>query len=343
VRLRCIIAVTAVLVGCEHGGPFLPRDYAPSQPFNPPPLVRLTLNPGEDVMPTWLPSGDILFSAERRDRADRDRCLAVMRGSGGAITRYICRTTASNDSIDVFTEAAATASGGGGGQIAYVRAASYRLPIPSLSPDVEAIVVAPLDDPTAARVVRPFPYAAASGRTHWGVSHLRWLDSTRLVYVGEDVSYPRPCTQCPPDTVRVGLEITTLDLGPATPVLAIVPGTDSASSVAVGATSDTIYFTRENDAVLYRYVFSSGVTDSVHDFSLDGGAVARDAAWADDHLFTSVDGTVWMIAAGIYGPLLRATPAIGYRRPAPSSDARRVVIESQTASGARDLWVYERP
>lgn len=335
-RCRPILLVTAVLA-CEHGGPFPPTNYAPAEPFNPPPLVRLTLNPGEDVMPAWLPSGEMMFTAERLDRPDRDRCFAVMRSSGGAITRYICRTTASNDSIDVFNEATA-----GGGRLAYVRAGSHRLPIRPLSPQVQAIVVAPLSDPGAASVVRALPYFAPSSRTHWGISHLRWLDSTRLVYVGEDVSYPRPCSQCPPDTVRVGLEIATLDVASDPPVVAIVPGTDGASSVAVGASSDTIYFTREGDAVLYRHVFSSGVTDSMHDFSVDGGTIARDAAWAESTIFASVDGTVWMIGSAIAGPLVQATSTIGYRRPTPSSDARRVLIESQTVTGALDVWVYER-
>jgi hypothetical protein len=340
VRLPYVIAVTAVL-GCGHSGPFDSSVYGPTQPFNTPPPTRLTLNPGEDVMPLWLPSGDIMFSAERRDRADRDRCLAVMPGAGGAITRYVCRTTASNDSIDVFNEAASS----GGGQIAYVRFDSYSVPIPPLTPDLQAIVVAPLANPTASRVVRDLPYFAPSGRTHWGISHLRWLDSTRLVYVAQDVSYPRPCSQCPPDTLRVGLEIATLDLAPATPVVTIVPGTDGASSVTVGASSDTLYFTRGGDAVLYRYVFSSGVADTVHDFSLDGGSVARDAAWAADRVLVSVDGSIWLVdlAAGQYANILAATPALAYRRPALSSDGSRMLVETETATGSPDLWLHELP
>lgn len=340
---RVVIVAAAVVAACDHGAPFPPVDYGPAQPFNPPPFTRLTLNPGEDMMPTWLPSGDIMFSAERLDRTDGDRCLAVMAGSGGAITRYFCRTTAPNDSLDMFNEAAAT--GGAGGQIAYVRAGSYRLPIPPISPHVQAIVVAPLTDPTAARVVRDLPYPAPSGRTHWGISHLRWLDTTRLVYVGEDVSYPRPCSQCPPDTVRVGLEIATLDLAAQPPVVTVVAGTDSASSVTVGATSDTIYFTRENDAVLYRHVFSSGVTDTVHDFSLDGGSVARDAAWAADRLFGAVDGSLWIVdlTTGFYLNVLQATPGVSYRRPAPWTDRRHILVESETATGSLDIWLYELP
>jgi hypothetical protein len=210
---------------------------------------------------------------------------------------------------------------------------------------VQAIVVAPLADPNASRVVRDLPYAAPSGRTHWGISHLRWLDTTRLVYVGQDVSYPRPCSQCPPDTVRVGLEIATLDLAPATPIVTIVPGTDSASSVAVGATADTIYFTRENDAVLYRHVFSSGVTDTIHDFSLDGGVVARDAAWAADEVFAAVDGSLWVVdlTNGFYVNLLQATVGVSYRRPAPWTDRRRILLESVTPTGSLDIWLYELP
>lgn len=338
VRLPYIIAVTAAL-GCGHSGPFAPGLYGPTQPFNAPPPTRLTLNPGVDAMPLWLPSGDIMFSAERLDRPDRDHCLAVMPGSGGAITRYSCRTPGSNDSIDVLDEAAATAAGG---RIAYVRQDSYRLPIPSVSPDVQSIVVAPLANPTASRVVRDLPYFAPSSRTHWGISHLRWLDSTRLVYVGQDVTHPRPCPQCSVDTVRVGLEIATLDLAPATPVVAIVPGTDNASSVTVGASSDTIYFTRENDAVVYRHVFSSGVTDTVHDFSLDGGTVASNVAWAADDLFVTVDGSIWLIGPVIYGNILPATPTVSYGRVAPSSDASRFVVETQTASASMDLWLYVR-
>jgi len=342
VPIRVVIAVAAVVAACDHSAPFPPVDYGPSQPFNPPPFTRLTLNPGQDVMPAWLPSGDVLFTAERGDRPDHDRCFAVMRSSGGAITRYICRTTASNDSIDVFNEAATTT--GGSGQIAYVRFASYRLPIRPLTPNLQAIVVAPLADPGASRVVRDLPYFAPSGRTHWGVSHLRWLDTMRLVYVGEDVSYPRPCSQCPPDTVRVGLEIAILDIAAQPPVVTIVAGTDNASSVTVGATSDTIYFARENDAVLYRHVFSSGVTDAIHDFSLDGGTVARGAAWAADQLFVAVDGSLWLIdfATGLSGAIVPATPTVAYGRPAPSSDGRRILVEAQTATGALDLWLYER-
>jgi hypothetical protein len=309
-------------------------------------------------MPAWLPDGAIVYTAERIDRADHDRCLAVMPGSGAAVSGYICRTSASNDSLDAFIEVSPTSLGGG--QIAYVRQGSYRLPIPPVAPHVQAITVAPLNDPNAGRDVRSLPYLAPSDRTHWGVSHLGWLDASRLVYVGEDVSYPRGCSSCPPDTVRVGLEIAILDLTPPTPTVTIVPGTDSASSVSVGATSDTIYFTRDNDAAVYRHVFSSGVTDSVHDFG--GNRLVRDVAWAAGRLFVVVDGfpdiggDVHILgpAAGadslVRSPALSGGGFVWFERPAPSRDGRRFVaqgyvVTSDTSSlaSSRDVWLYELP
>jgi hypothetical protein len=358
VPTRFTIVLAAALAGCEHGAPFLPVDYAPSQPYNAPPLIRLSLNPGNDMMPAWLPDGQIVYTAERIDRADHDRCLAVMPGSGAAVSGYICRTSASNDSLDAFMEVAPSPQGSS--QIAYVRQGSYRLPIPPISPNEQVITVAPLGDPNAGREVRSLPYLAPSGRTHWGISHLRWLDASRLIYVGEDVSYPRGCSSCPPDTVRVGLEIAILDLTPATPTVAIVPGTASASSVSVGATSDTIYFTRENDAAVYRHAFSSGATDTVHDFG--GGRLVRDVAWAAGRLFVVVDGfpdiggDVHILgpAAGadsLVRPPARAGGAfVWFERPAPSPDGRRFVaqgyvVASDTFSlvSSRDVWLYELP
>jgi len=345
-----------VLAGCEHSTSFVPTDYAPTQPFNAPPLIRLTLNPGEDRMPALLPDGQVMFTAERRDRDDHDWCLAEMPGSGAAISRFVCPTTASNDSLDAFTEAAPTSLGGG--QIAYVRDGSYRLPIPPVIPNVSAIVVAPLSDPNASHGVQSLPYFAPSGRTHWGISHLRWLDASRLIYVGEDVSYPRGCSSCAPDTLRVGLEIAILDLAPSPVAVTIVPGTDSATSVTVGASSDTIYFTRDGEAVVYRHIFSSGVTDSVHDFG--AGRLVRDVAWAAGRLFVVVDGLP-EIGGDVH--ILGPTPGsdslvqapfgggggvVWFERPAPSPDGRRFVAQGYllingSIASSRDIWLYELP
>jgi hypothetical protein len=349
--------LAAAVVACEHTAPFRPGVYTPNGPLGTGATLRLTYNPGTDLAPIWLPAGGgILYSAERLDRVDQDRCFAVLPPGGGTITRYACRTSAADDSVDVF-EGAALAPGEGG-QIAYVRQRSHRLPGRPIAPEVQALVVASLADPNAVRVLRPLAYTAPSGRIHQGISHIGWLAPSRLVYLGERVTYPRACSSCPADTVRTGIEVVTLDFAGATPLLAVVPGTDSASSVAV-ATSDTIYFTRNGDSRVYRFAFSSGQTDTVHDFGAAG--IARDVGLANGRLVAVVGGDVSYVVDTVLGASqvdhggelhivtlgTGAETVLGdstsrFRRPAFSSDATRIATE-RWANGSADLWLLDVP
>src|SRR5260221_2023920 len=207
--------LAAAVVACGHTAPFGPGVYTPNGPLGGGATLRLTYNPGTDLAPAWLPSGGgILYSAERLDRVDRDRCFAVLPPAGGAIERYVCRTSAADDSVDVF-EGAALASDG---QIAYVRARSHPLPGPPISSDVQALVVATLADPDNIRDLRPLAYTAPppSGRIHEGISHIGWLAQSRLVYLGEHVTYPQACAHRPLRPVRTGIEVVTLDFAGAT-------------------------------------------------------------------------------------------------------------------------------
>src|SRR6185295_10909698 len=354
--LLAAVWLAAAVVACGHTAPFGPGVYTPDGPLRTGATLRLTYNPGTDLAPIWLPgTGGILYSAQRLDRADQDRCFAILPPAGGAISRYACRTSAADDSVDVFEGAALAADG----QIAYVRLRSHRLPGRPITPDVQALVVASLADPNGVRVVRPLAYTAPSGHIHQGISHLAWLSPSRLVYLGERVTYPQPCSSCAPDTVRTGIEVATLDLAAATPLLAVVPTTDSASSVAVGASNDTIYFTRNGDSRVYRYAFSSGQTDTVHDFGVAG--IARDVALANGRLVAVVGGAVTYAVDSVLGPsqvdqggeLHVVTLATGaetvlgdstsrYRRPAFSSDGTRLVTE-RWANGSADLWLLDVP
>jgi len=96
---------------------------------------------------------------------------------------------------------------------------------------------------------------------------------------------------------------------------------------------------------VYRHVFSTAVTDSIHDFSLDGGSVASAAAWAANRLLVTVDGSIWRIdlTSGLYVTVLQATPTVAYGRAAPSSDASRFVVETQSAPASLDLWLHALP
>lgn len=352
------LAVWLVLavVACGHTEPFAPGAYTPNGPLGSGPALRLTYNPGTDLAPAWLPAAaGIFYAAERLDRADHDRCFATLPASGGTISGYSCRTSAADDSIDVFENGAIVADG----RIAYVRMRSHRLPGRPITPDVQALVVAPLSDPNAVRVLRSLPYSLPSRPPHQGISHIGWLSPSRLIYLAERVTYPRACSSCAPDTVRTGIEIVTLDFAAATPVLSTVPGTDSASSVAVGVTGDTIYFTRNGDSRVYRYAFSSGQTDTIHDFAAAG--IARDVGLSSGRLVAVVGGDVTYAVDTVLGAtqvdrggeLHFVTLASGaetvignvtsrFRRPALSPDGTRVVAEVW-ASGSADLWLLEVP
>ena len=348
--------LAAAVTACEHTATFELPIYTPNGPLGSGPTLRLTYNPGTDLYPMWMSGGsEILYSAARVDRADHDHCFAVLPGTGGTISGYVCRTSAPDDSINAFEGA----SLGPGGRIAYVRASSLRLPVPPLVPQWEALVVAPLADPNNVIELRSLDYTAPSGRIHQGISHIGWLGPSRLVYLGESVTYPGACSSCPPDTVRTGIEIMTLDFGGATPVLATVPGTDSASSVAVGATGDTIYFTRNGDSRVYRYTFSSTQTDTIHDFAPAG--IARDVGVAAGRLCAVVGGNVIYVVDSILGArqvdgggeLHFVTLANGaetviggsstfFRRPAFSPDGTHVVAEMWTL-GRGDIWRLDVP
>jgi len=356
--LLAAVWLAAAVTACEHTATFELPIYTPNGP--PPlgsgPALRLTYNPGTDLYPMWMSGGsEILYSAARVDRADHDHCFAVLPSTGGTISGYVCRTSAPDDSINAFEGA----SLGPGGRIAYVRASSPRLPVPPLVPQWEALVVAPLADPNNAIELRSLDYTAPSGRIHQGISHIGWLGPSRLVYLGESVTYPGACSGCPPDTVRTGIEIMTLDFGGATPVLATVPGTDSASSVAVGATGDTIYFTRNGDSRVYRYTFSSTQTDTIHDFAPAG--IARDVGVAVGRLCAVVGGNIIYVVDSILGArqvdgggelhfvtlangaeTVIGGPSTFFRRPAFSPDGTHVVAEMWTL-GRGDIWRLDVP
>ena len=350
-RVRLAVC-TALLAACEHGAPFRPGDYTPDGPLaGGGSLVRLTYNPGVDATPILRPDGTVLYSAERLDRADRDRCLAELPGAGGTV-RYACRTSAPDDSVDVFEDAVPAPPGDD--RVAYVRVSSHRLPFRPVSPDAQALVVttAGARDINDVRVLRTIAYTAPapSGRIHQGVSHIGWLGTTRLVYLGEAVAYPRGCPSCTPDTVRTGIEIVTLDFAAPDPVLVVVPGTSGASSVTVGATGDTIYFTLNGDSRVYRHAFSSGQTDTVYDFG--GAGIARGLAYRAGRLVAVVGGNVAYspdtvlgvtqrdrggdlqlldLASGVATPVARAVGGlqVWFRRPTFSSDGGAVVAQGQ--------------
>lgn len=339
---RFLAALAATLVACGHGEPFVPGDYASDDPFNAPPFVRLTLNPGADFAPVWMPDGTLIYTAQRLDRADGDRCFAILVPARGTITRYACRSTASDDSTNEFLEAAPSTAGA----MAYVRLGTHRFPFRPVSPDVQEFVVASLDQPNDAQPRLSIPYTIPGRPTHSGMSHLGWLSASRVVYLAEEVTYPRGCSSCTPDTVRTGLEVLTLDFTNPNPALSAVPGTAGATSVSVGASGDTIYFTLAGDPVVYRHTFSLARTDTLSDFSAAGGAPV-DVAVRNGRLVAAVGNDLHFVtlANGADTVVVDPTATYMFRRPAFSPDGATVAVEAwlRGGIGTPDIWLVSVP
>src|SRR3989442_1672413 len=159
------------------------------------------------------------------------------------------------------------------------------------------------------------------------------------------------------DAVPTGLELVTMDLSAPIPVLDTLPGTDQASSVAV-AGSDTVYYTRNGDARVFRLVLSTGATTVAHDF---GGPIARDVQVAGTRLVAVVGGAVSFSYDSNLQPVQRdgggvlhlvdltsgmdvtlTDAALAFRHPALAPSGTQLVAELVTGR-TTDLWAVSLP
>lgn len=328
-----------LLAACSHSEPFTAPDEPLEGPFSPSVPIRLTYADGAPTAPSWIGDGDsLLYSYTRRGGSftvEQEGCLAILPSGGGSIRREICsRSVFPVQSGDFFDLPALSA----GGRLAFFHDGQ-----PSMSQaGAEAILAAPFASPSAYTVVRTFPFQ--DDVFYVGVASIRWLDESRIAFVGIAEETFSPCPGCDPLLIRYDRAILLAD--PAAPQAAsIVPGTLFATSVSAGESPDVIYYTVANDSRIYRQVLSSGVVTTVHDFGAP--VVVRDVAWANGRLvaiaggsvrlFTieigtvqtdNPGGTIYVIDPGSGQALAVATPQpMWFRRPALSPDGSGIVAE----------------
>ena len=357
------LAVVAAALACSHGEPFTPADQGTDAPFASGSPRRLTFSPADDRTPAWLPDGSgIIYSSERTDRRDADRCLRILPPEGGRVTRTLCNTIeVYDDSTDRYESPAVSTDG----RILFLRAISW---IGLQKGPQLRLMLGRIEDPVSAVEVTRVPYAAPNGRVHSHVSQIRWLDATRFVYLAEELFYEGSTFF--PDTFTTGRDIMRGEVTGETAVLDIVPGTTDASGVAVGDDGDTIYFTLGGDSRVYRRSLSTGEQSVIHDF----GEIARDVQvhgntlvaivgrsvfWSDEaaHGWTQRDeGGDLVVVDLVTGAVTRhAYAETLFRRPAISPAGDRVVVEASpfapphitadsdfNATNHRpDLWLFD--
>jgi hypothetical protein len=274
-----------LVLACGHTEPFSTPPYGTTQPFDPTPPVRLTLNTGPDRGASWLPDGSgILYSAQQSTRSDHDVCLAELPPDGGTQRRLVCDLPSAAAGQ---TDAIESPAAGPDGRLAFVQASGL---VGNPNPSSEALAVAPTLDASNAVEVQRIPYTLPGEPTHGGITQIRWLGENRLVYLAEAVVYRTPCVQCPIDTIPTGLDVALLDLSAPGSSPVVLAGTDFASGVSPGPTSDEVYYTLNGDTRVYRRVLSTGDQSIVHDFGPAG--IVRDVHVAGGRLTAVVGGRV---------------------------------------------------
>ncbi|HET8713122.1 MAG TPA: hypothetical protein VFM23_05505 [Gemmatimonadales bacterium] len=327
------VALVAVVAACSHTEPFRPGQGGANEPLFPGSPAQLTFNPGEDLVPAWLPDGSaFIYTAERGDRADRDRCFATMPARGGSITRYACRTQVADDSINVFDEAAIR-----GDSIVYVRASTERF-LQGLGPDRLELVIAPLSDLNAGRLIQTLGFTTPWGTTYDAVSHVTRLDANRIAFIGERVTYPRGCSSCVPDTVRTGLEIVIADISGATPAYTRMPDGDNPASLTAAANGDTIYFSLQSDSHVLRRTLSTAQTDTLLD--LIAGPVI-DLTVSSGRVSAVAGGSLYLVDGAAVTEL--GDPSWLFERPVLSPDGTRLIVTARRTGPTADLWLFELP
>src|SRR6266699_6734275 len=150
--VNAVVGLALILAGCGHSAPPAAPESGSSQPFAGGSPRRPTFHLGDDRAPVWLPDGSgLLYSFQRLDRPDRDRCLWLLPPAGGRLERTLCdETPAAADSTNVLTEPAPSVDG----RLAYLLVGSETIDI---APGYTAVVLGTLGGTAGARVLRTFP------------------------------------------------------------------------------------------------------------------------------------------------------------------------------------------
>jgi hypothetical protein len=294
---------------------------------------------GDNRTPAWLPDGSgIIYSSERQDRPDHDRCLAVLPREGGTVKTRFCRVDPIHaDSTDLMEAPAVSPQG----RIFFHQVVSW---IGQQKLGASALMLGSAGDPLQAAPLRPLPYTAPNGRIHSSVRVPQWIGGDSLVYLAEQLFYEGSTFF--PDTFYTGLDVVLLDLSGAAPAFNVLPGTEYASSVSLSDEPGVAYYTLGGDSRVLRRPLASGDVTVVHDFG--AGNIVRDVQvrgtrlvavvggsvlyrFEDGHGFVQRDegGDLVFVDLGSGGTALFSTDTVLFRHPMISPDGSRVVVEVQ--------------
>ena len=282
-------------LACSHSEPFGAPDHELDGPLTGGEPARLTFGTAVGDA-AWTADGSAIVFAGGRYVGDRlDRCLSILPAEGGTVRREICNPSLFDSSI---TDFFATPYVSAGEQLAFY----YANRPGGGTPAFEGIYATTLAAPSVTTAVRALPFLGADGLFYKSISHLRWLGEAEIVFIAYAEAIVIPCEGCDAQVILHPRTLFRSGIA-AGAAPAPVPGTEFATSVAVGATADEIYFTLANDSRIYHRVVSSGAQSVVHDFGAVG--IARDVHFGGGRLTAIVGGKVQVIVDPV-GPLQAA-------------------------------------
>jgi dipeptidyl aminopeptidase/acylaminoacyl peptidase len=335
--LAALVLITSL--ACKHGSPAEPEPPSALPPVSSGSPVRLTFNKADDRTPSWLPDGSgIIYSSERVDRNDRDRCLNVLPAAGGTISASYCQLSPiHDDSTDLMESPAQHADG----RLFYHRIVSW---VGQQKLGASALVLGSRESPLQATVVQPLPYTAPDGRFHSSIRSPQWIGRDSVLYLAEQLFYEGSTFY--PDTFYTGLDATILDLSGASARVEVIPGTDYASGVALGDDGQTLYYTLGGDSRVYRRSLSTGEVTTLYDFG--AGTIVRDPQVRGTRLVAVVGGSVLYHFEDAHGYVQRdeggdltfvnlsdgsrrlfTGDSVLFRHPVISPDGSHIVVEVQ--------------
>jgi hypothetical protein len=359
-----LIASTA----CGHGEPFGTEKQNPGGPFSPLLPRRLTFNVGDDRTPSWLPDGSaIVYSSEREDQQDHDRCLTLLPAEGGTILHQWCPTDPLQaDSTNLYDTPAVSPDG----RVFFHKIISW---VGQQKLGEAFLSVGSMTDPVGADNITRLPYTAPNGKIHYTIRSPAWVGPDAVVYVADLLFYQGSTFY--PDTFATGLDIVRLHLDGAAPVFEVIPGTDYASSVTVTGEPEVIYYTLGGDSKVYRRDLSTGTVTVFYDFG--PGEIVRDVAIDGTRLVAVVGGSVLyqyeparlafvqrdeggdlhFVDVATSAHTVFATDSVLFRHPVFSPDGHRLAVEVSpyapvhvgpdsdfNATNHRvDLWLFDLP
>jgi len=280
-----------LMAACTHVEPAGVTAGGLDRPFQAGDPLRLTYSPGFDGDASLSTASGRIVYAFDRDRTPLGLpkgCVGDLPLSGGSRGWEICDASVQRTDTSTISRWPAIRADG---MVAFVR---QRWGPYGWAPYFSDLALQKTGVGQAPRKVIPIPYFSAySGRSHQGISHLQWLDHDHLIWLGLGV------IRSLNDNVESGYEIVIEDPADGLAGLSVVPGTNYASSVAVGGNSDTLYYTLGGDSLVYRRTRSTGVVDTVFDFGSLG--ISREVQVKAGRLIAVVGGSVTFVPHAMLG------------------------------------------